>query len=52
MIKDLRGETVRLWNIKTHNATVVPTLGTVKKSDRSGLSGILKKAETRTLDFV
>lgn len=31
MIKDLRGETARLWNIKTHNATVVPTLGTVKK---------------------
>lgn len=53
MIKDLRGETARLWNIKTHNATVVPTLGTVKKkSDRSGLSGILKKAEARTLDFV
>lgn len=32
MIKDLRGETARLWNIKTHNSTVVPTLGTVKKS--------------------
>ena len=34
MIKDLRGETARLWNIKTHNATVVPTLGTVKKKKR------------------
>ena len=53
MIKDLRGDTVRLWNIKTHNATVVSTLGTVKKKMyRSGLSGILKKAEARTLDFV
>ena len=31
MIKDLRGETARLRNIQTHNATVVPTLGTVKK---------------------
>ena len=52
MIKDLREETARLWNIKTHNATVVPTLGTVKKGHRSGLSGILKKAKARTLDFV
>lgn len=43
MIKDLRGETARLRNIKTYNATVVPTLGTVKKSDRSGLSGILRR---------
>ena len=49
MIKDLRGETARLRNIKTHNATVVPTIGTVKKSDRSGLSGLLKKAEARNL---
>ena len=32
MIKDLRGETARLRNIKTHNATVVPTLGTLKKA--------------------
>lgn len=34
MIKDLRGETARLRNIKTHNATVVPTLGTVKATDQ------------------
>lgn len=34
MIKDLRGETARLWNIKTHNATVVSTLGMVKKNVR------------------
>lgn len=31
MIKDLRGGTARLWNIKTHNATVVPTFWNGKK---------------------
>ena len=50
--KDLRGETARLRNIKTHNATVVPTLGTVKKKRQIRIIRHTKKAEARTLDFV